>query len=421
MRNARCQPAPTITMGDAGFLPVIGRWSMSTNQSPLSVMMVAGEASADLHGAELVKELKARGTDDIFGVGGPAMRALGFEARHPAEAISVAGLTEVVFALPRLIRMLGDLVELAVDKRPDVVVLIDLPDFNLRLAKRLKKRGFKVVYYISPQLWAWRKKRVELIKRYVDRMLVILPFEEAFYRSHQVSVDFVGHPLVEEIEEVMSSSDARRHFSLLPGDEVLALLPGSRRKEVERLLPTMLESFQRLRQIKPKLIALIPVASTLQESDLRAQAPAGTLEGVRFVREQAPEVVRASNAAIVCSGTSTLQTALLHTPMVIVYRVSWLTFAILKRLVKVAHIGLVNLIAGKRLVPELIQKDCSPEQIVDAVSPLLHETPERQRMLEGFESLQATLGEPGVSKRVTDILYQESALLPAPNNEGESK
>ena len=220
---------------------------MSKEESPLSVMMVAGEASADLHGSELVKELNKRGCHETYGVGGSAMRALGFQAHYPAEAISVAGLTEVVFALPRLIRMLRGLVELAVERQPDLIVLIDLPDFNLRLAKRLKRRGFKVVYYISPQLWAWRKKRVELIRRYVDRMLVILPFEEAFYREHKVSVDFVGHPLVEEVQDVMSPSEARNHFELQPDAKVLALLPGSRRKEVERLLPTMLETFQRLR------------------------------------------------------------------------------------------------------------------------------------------------------------------------------
>ena len=315
-------------------------------------MMVAGEASADLHGSELVKELNKRGCHETYGVGGSAMRALGFQAHYPAEAISVAGLTEVVFALPRLIRMLRGLVELAVERQPDLIVLIDLPDFNLRLAKRLKRRGFKVVYYISPQLWAWRKKRVELIRRYVDRMLVILPFEEAFYREHKVSVDFVGHPLVEEVQDVMSPSEARNHFELQPDAKVLALLPGSRRKEVERLLPTMLETFQRLRITHPHLVGLIPIASTLQ-AWLRDQAPAELLKGVEFIREQAPEVVRAADAAIVCSGTSTLQTALLATPMVIVYRVSWLTFAILRRLVKVAHIGLVNLIAGRRLVPNL--------------------------------------------------------------------
>ena len=386
---------------------------MSKEESPLSVMMVAGEASADLHGSELVKELNKRGCHETYGVGGSAMRALGFQAHYPAEAISVAGLTEVVFALPRLIRMLRGLVELAVERQPDLIVLIDLPDFNLRLAKRLKRRGFKVVYYISPQLWAWRKKRVELIRRYVDRMLVILPFEEAFYREHKVSVDFVGHPLVEEVQDVMSPSEARNHFELQPDAKVLALLPGSRRKEVERLLPTMLETFQRLRITHPHLVGLIPIASTLQEAWLRDQAPAELLKGVEFIREQAPEVVRAADAAIVCSGTSTLQTALLATPMVIVYRVSWLTFAILRRLVKVAHIGLVNLIAGRRLVPEFIQDECSPSKIVDAVSPLLEKSPEREAMLQGFKELKQTLGEPGVSERVTDILFQECARLPA--------
>ena len=218
-------------------------------------------------------------------------------------------------------------------------------------------------------------------------MLVILPFEEAFYREHKVSVDFVGHPLVEEVQDVMSPSEARNHFELQPDAKVLALLPGSRRKEVERLLPTMLETFQQLRITHPHLVGLIPIASTLQEAWLRDQAPAELLEGVEFIREQAPEVVRAADAAIVCSGTSTLQTALLATPMVIVYRVSWLTFAILRRLVKVAHIGLVNLIAGRRLVPEFIQDECSPSKIVDAVSPLLEKSPEREAMLHGFKEL----------------------------------
>ena len=394
---------------------------MTTEEGPISVMMVAGEASADLHGAELVKELKARGTHDIFGVGGPSMRALGFNAHYPAEAISVAGLTEVVFALPRLIRMLRGLVDLAIEKKPDIVVLIDLPDFNLRLAKRLKKHGIKVVYYISPQLWAWRKRRVEIIRRYIDRMLVILPFEEDFYRQHQVSVDFVGHPLIEETQDVMSSREARAHFKLSEDDKVLALLPGSRLKEVQRLLPPMLESFQRLRAANPKLIGLIPIASTLKESDLSGQTPQALLEGIRFVDEQAPEVVRAADAAIVCSGTSTLQTALLSTPMVIVYKVSWLTFAILKRLVKVAHIGLVNLIAGKRLVPELLQEDCSADQIVAALTPLIEDTGERQAMLSEFETLRSSLGEPGVSRRVSDILYQECSLLPSPKPASESK
>ena len=174
-----------------------------------------------------------------------------------------------------------------------------------------------------------------------------------------------------------------------------------------------LRPFNELRITHHHLIGLIPIASTLQEAWLRDQAPAELLKGVEFIREQAPEVVRAADAAIVCSGTSTLQTALLATPMVIVYRVSWLTFAILRRLVKVAHIGLVNLIAGRRLVPEFIQDECSPEKIVDAVSPLLDKSPEREAMLQGFKELKQTLGEPGVSERVTDILFQECARLPA--------
>ena len=380
-----------------------------TAQSPLKIMMIAGEASADLHGAELVKELRQRCPTETCGVGGPLMRQAGFDANFPAEAISVAGLTEVIKALPRLIRMLNDLVQIAETEQPDIVVLIDLPDFNLRLAPRLKRRGFKVVYFISPQIWAWRRRRIKLIRKYVDRMLVILPFEEEFYSSHNVNVDFVGHPLVEELHEVMSRSDARQYFDIDKEAKVIALLPGSRQQEIVKLLPIMMESFSQLRRSHPQLIGLIPVASTLKQDWLRAQAGTQSLEGIRLIDEHASEAIRAADVAIVCSGTSTLQTALLNTPMVIGYRVSWLTFAILRRLVKVAHIGLVNLIAKHRLVPELLQHEFSATRVTEEITPLLSPGEEREKMLIGFKKLRQSLGEPGVAARVVTILLKECA------------
>lgn len=370
-------------------------------------MIVAGEASADLHGAEVVAELNRRSPQlKIFGVGGKAMRAHTFEALVPAEEMSLAGLTEVLMGLPRMFRIMGQLTQAAKERRPDVVMLIDLPDFNIRLAKRLKKLGIPVVYYISPQIWAWRQGRVEQIRRFVDKMLVILPFEKDFYKKHNVDVEFVGHPLVEELTHAPTQAIAREELGLQkPQGPILALLPGSRQKEVSRHLPIMLEAVELLRKESPSVKALIPVASTISKSwvqDLVKQAgvDAEVIDG------KAVEIVRACDAAVVCSGTSTLQTALLHRPMVVVYKVSWFTHLILKRLIKVAYIALVNLIAGKELVTELVQNAFTPLRLKDELRSILN-NPEKQASLkEGFEDIRASLGDGAVAGRVADAITE---------------
>ena len=370
-----------------------------------SMMIVAGEASADLHGAEVVAQLNTRYPAlNIFGVGGKAMRAHNFEALVPAEEMSLAGLTEVLLGLPKMFRIMSLLTAQVKIRRPAVVMLIDLPDFNIRLARRLKKIGIPVVYYISPQIWAWRQGRVEQIRQFIDKMLVILPFEKEFYKKHEVDVEFVGHPLVEELSGAPTQREARAQLGLGSTQApVVALMPGSRRKEVSRHLPVMLQAIALLRQESPNLRALIPVASTISQ-DWVTQLVGKTGVDAQIIDGQAVEIIRAADAAVVCSGTSTLQTALLHRPMVVVYKVSWLTHVILRRLIKVAHIALVNLIAGKELVTELVQNAFTPRRLTDELRIILNNADKQQTLRLGFDEIRATLGDGAVASRVVDAL-----------------
>jgi lipid-A-disaccharide synthase len=372
--------------------------------------MVAGEASADAHGAHVLAALQAKyGAVDAFGIGGAHLRAQGFDATFGAEQMALAGLTEVVWALPRMVRTLWALVEQARTRRPCVAVLIDLPDFNLPLAKRLKRLGIPVIYYISPQVWAWRASRVKKIRRVVDRMLVILPFEEAFYRSHGVAAEFVGHPLTEALAQVPDAQaqfQARRTLQMQEGlGPTIALLPGSRRTEVIRHLPTMLAAVGLLRATThPGLTALLPVASTIDPA-LIGQLVLASGVDVRVIEGQSDVVLWAADAAMVCSGTATLEAALINVPMVVVYRVSALSYFILRRLVRVAHIALVNLIAQKRLVPELVQGDLTADALAAAIRPWLTHGPARDALVQELAGLRAMLGQRRPSVRVADAIF----------------
>ncbi|MBC7792431.1 MAG: lipid-A-disaccharide synthase, partial [Clostridia bacterium] len=371
---------------------------------PPRVLIVAGEASADHHGAALVRELKLMRPDvECFGVGGALMREQGFDFVARAEDMAVAGLTEVIWALPRLMGIAHDLTRAAADRVPDVAVLIDHPDFNLRLARRLKGLGIRVVYYISPQVWAWRQSRVFTIRRLVDEMLVILPFEQEFYAKHGVKAQFVGHPFVEELPLDPSRSDAREALHLGPGGPVVALLPGSRSKEVESNLPTMLQAMRVLREKIPSARALIPVASTIDRATIENAVRDAGVEA-KIIDGRSTEVLSAADAAVVCSGTATLQTALLKRPMVVVYRVSWLTYQILKRMIKVAHIAIVNLIAGRTLVAELIQDEFTPENVASHVFELLEDDAARVILENELAALRARLGTGDSARRVASIV-----------------
>lgn len=368
-------------------------------------MIVAGEASADLHGSLLVQALRhVRPGVETWGVGGAAMRESGFEAVIPAEKISVAGLTEVLFSLPRIWRLLGRLAKMVPERKPDVIILIDLPDFNLRLAKRIAALEIPIVYYVSPQVWAWRQKRVELIRELVTQMLCILPFEQKFYSEHGVRAQFVGHPLVQQLPASPNREEAKTSLGITTAQgPVIALLPGSRPKEISRLLPMMLAAVRLLKRHFPDAIAVIPVASTIRRKSIDKLVRKSELRAI-VLDGGAPTALAAADAAVVCSGTATLQAALLSRPMVVVYRVSWLTYRILKRMVKVTHISLVNLIAGRRLVPELVQSDAKPEKIEENLRLFLEDPLVRIRLKQEFGEIRRHLDKGDTAMHVARVV-----------------
>ena len=355
------------------------------------LLVVALEASADLHGAAVLRELRAlRPGLRAFGAGGPRMRDEGFEALVRAEDISVMGFAEVLPALPRILDAMDALYDAARDRRPGVALLIDSPDFNLRLARRLRERRIPVAYFIGPSVWAWRTRRVRQIARDVTRMLVILPFEASFYQAHRVPAVYVGNPLADRLKPPASQRG-------LTG--ALALLPGSRSQEIRRIWPPMLEAARLLKTTRPALRLIVPVAPTVD------RALFGDPPDVELVDGGAPQVLARADAAIVASGTATLESALELTPMVVVYRTSWLTWWIGRMLVRVKFISLVNLICGRPAVPELLQAECTPDRIASAVQPLLFRTPERAAQLEALNAVRAELapqGSAGAARRAAE-------------------
>lgn len=383
------------------------------------ILMVAGEASADLHGAHVLRALKSlHPSVRAYGIGGVHLRQEGMHLLARAEEISLCGLTEVLTALPRLFRIMRRVEHLAARRRPRVALLIDLPDFNLRLATRLRRLGIAVVYFISPQIWAWRERRVKHIARVVTEMLVILPFEASFYAKHGVPARFVGHPLVEQLGEPMTGEAARAALEIAPdAGPVVALLPGSREQELARHLPTALGGLACLVKSYPDLRILLPLAPTVRRASVEAhlaQAPA--LAGrVTLLEGRAKLALCASDIALVSSGTATLETALLGRPMVVMYRVSWLTYQILRRLVRVAHIALVNLIANERLMVELVQHDFQAPKVAAALDDLLAH-PEKRALLETrLKSLRARLGEHPTAYTVAEALIPYLQVSPPPH------
>jgi lipid-A-disaccharide synthase len=368
------------------------------------LLVVATEASADLHAARVLEELRAlRPGLAAFGMGGARLRAAGLESLRQAEEMSVMGFAEVVPKIPVILGILRELTAAAEARRPRAALLVDSPDFNLRLARRLKRLGVKVVYYVSPSVWAWRRGRVKTIARVVDRMLCILPFEERFYEGTGVSARFVGHPLAER-PRPGPPDGYRAALGLASGRTTVALLPGSRRSEVRRIFPAMLAAAERIRERRPDVQFVVPVAPTLRAEALRPHLTHHPSLDVTLVAGQTEAAVGASDAALVKSGTSTLETALMLRPMVVVYRLSWVSYLIGRLFVKLAHFALVNLLAGRTLVPELLQRQASPERMAAELLPLLDDGQARAAQLRGLEEVRASLGEPGAARRVAEEL-----------------
>ncbi len=369
---------------------------------PDEILIVAGEASADLHASRALEELRRlRPGVRAFGVGGPRLRAAGLEALAPAEEISVMGLAEVLPRLPRILGILRAVARAAAERKPSAALLVDLPDFNLRLARKLKKLGIPVVYYVSPTIWAWRRGRARKIAKVVDRMLCILPFEERFYEGTGVSARFVGHPLAER-PLPGPPERYREDLGLAPARTTVALVPGSRPSELRRIFPAMLDAAERIRAVRPDAQFVVPVAPTLAREELAPYlASHGTVQ-VTLVDGRTEEVIGASDAALVKSGTSTLETALMLRPMVVVYKLSWLSYLVGRLLVRIAHFALVNILAGRGLVPELLQGEASPERMAAEIERLLGDRAARDAQLEGLRAVRASLGEPGAARRVAE-------------------
>ena len=365
----------------------------SASGRKLRVAMVAGELSGDGLGAGLLRALRERYPAlEAEGVGGPAMEAAGCRSLVPLDRLSVMGLVEVLGRLPELLSLRRRLLQRMLADPPDVFVGIDAPDFNLPLERRLRSGGVRTVHYVSPTVWAWRQSRIRGIARSVDLMLTLFPFEERFYQHHDVPVRCVGHPLADEIPDQVPREPARRALGLELESRVLALLPGSRSGEVQRLAADMLDSAAWVAERLPGLQVVIPCATATIRSGLQA------LIGKRFgrlapvlVAGRAREAIAAADAALVASGTATLETALVKRPMVVVYRVNWVTYAIMRRMLKVRHFAMPNLLAGKQLAPEFLQEQARADNIGPALLSQLSPQTDHSELMRHYQRLHAEL------------------------------
>jgi lipid-A-disaccharide synthase len=354
-------------------------------------MMIAGEISGDMHAAKLVAELNQEMPGvEIWGIGGDRMRAQGVETLVDIADMAVLGVSEVLKRYGFFRRVFRDMIAAVEARKPDAVILVDYPGFNLRFARQMHRRGIKVIYYICPQVWAWKRGRIARMAEYLDRLLVIFPFEVAVFKGTGLVTDYVGHPLVEDARAALAAPRSELPW---PAETRLALLPGSRIQEVERILPLMLETLRRLRVTQPGIGAIIAASSV--DMARRIQALVGDAEGVNCVTGQTREILIQANAALVASGTATLETALLGCPMVVVYKTAPLTYAVAKRVVKIPHIGMVNIIAGRELCPEFIQGAARPENIIPALEPLLGDSGARAEMIAGLREIFDTLAHKG--------------------------
>ncbi|MEK6562661.1 MAG: lipid-A-disaccharide synthase [Candidatus Binatota bacterium] len=381
--------------------------SQTGNESvkrPKRVMIVVGEASGDLHGAHLVKALYRRDpTLEIFGVAGDGLKREGIKVIFDVDRLTGMGFAELAGNLKTIWQAYRLLRKALREERPNLLILVDFPEFNLRLARLAKKSGIPVLYYISPQVWAWRKRRTQKIARWVDRMAVVFPFEVPLYQNEGVAVSFVGHPLL----DLAYSSEPRERtltqYGLDPSRQTIAILPGSRRREVAYHLPPMLEAADRLeRQLKMQFILVR--ATTVERGILDGILEKAAVK-VPIAEGNTYNVLHACDLVWAASGTATLETALMLRPMVIVYRLSWLTYALARLLVRVSHIGMVNIIAGESVVPELIQSDVTADKIVAESRAILQDPELRKRIVRKLLQVREKLGSPGASERVAEIAF----------------
>jgi len=375
---------------------------MTLQTDPTRVMIVAGEASGDLHGANLIKAAREVSPGlSFFGVGGEAMRDAGCDVRVDSGQLSVMGVGEVLGRLPAIRRiyreLCGMLQEGSVD-RPDLLLLVDFPGMNLRLAQAASKVAVPVLYYIAPKVWASREGRLKKMTRSIDRLAVIFPFEEELFTRAGIDTEYVGNPLLDEFSAWEGDSSLVERLGLDKEKPVLGLFPGSRGAEIRYCWPVLVEVARRLKEVRPQLQFIVPVAPGLDESSLKAQA--ASLPDLVFSRDNIYSVASSCSAALCVSGTVTLQVALTKTPMSVIYKTSPLTFALARRLVKIPHISLPNIVGGTEVVREFLQNEATPGVLVEEVLALIEDPRRRAGMIRNLEAVVDRLGEPGSSTRV---------------------
>lgn len=357
------------------------------------VLIVAGEVSGDQHAARLVRDLRARRPDvECFGIGGDALRAAGVRILVDARDMAVVGFIEVLRRYFFFRRVFQQMTGLLRTEKPDAVLLVDYPGFNLRLAEAAHRLGVKVLYYVSPQVWAWHRSRIPKMAQVIDRLMVIFPFETEVFKDTGLKTVFTGHPLVESVRRTLAQPAPELPWPA--GDKRVALLPGSRRQEIVRVLPAMLDAARELRRREPATAFLIPAASEelrgLIEAQLAAR-PAAERAAIAVVTGRMRETARQARAAMVCSGTATVETALVKCPLIVVYRMAAATYWFGRCIIRVPWLGMVNLIAGRELCPEFIQGAARPAAMADALEPLLGDTPARAAQLAGLEEVARAL------------------------------
>lgn len=377
--------------------------ALHTPHSALKLMLVAGEASGDKHAAHLVRALRALRPDvdwQCFGAGGDEMRAAGVETVVDAKELAIMGALEIARALPKFLRVFRQLRAAANERRPDLVVLIDWPEFNLRLAKKLKRDGHRVAYYISPQIWAWRSYRINSIKRDVERMLVILPFEKDYYQQHGVEVDYVGHPLLDSVRVTADRNEFCATHGLDAARPLVALLPGSRHSELKYILPPLLDAARQLAETHPHIQCILPLARTIDRSLIPANAK------LHLIERDTYNAVAAADLAVVASGTATLETAIIGTPLVVVYRASNLNWRIFTPMINVPFVGMPNLIAGREIAPEMLQDQLTGTNLANQITTLLTNPDRLAAMRADLAEVHQKLGAANASERAAACLLK---------------
>lgn len=369
-----------------------------------SILISAGEASGDLHAANLVAAFHARvGTATFWGMGGPRLRATGSELLVDSDELAYIGFVDVILHYREILRELNRLRAAMRERKPDLVILVDYPGFNMKLAQCAKSLGIPVLYYISPQIWAWRPQRIHEIARVVDMMAVLFPFEADIYREAGVPVRFVGHPLIDAVEVATDADALKDELGLTPGVPTVGLLPGSRASEISRILPLLTRAANQLRERLGPMNCLLPVADTVDPAQVQSiTAESGTQ--VTLVQGRAYDVINACDAVAASSGTATLETAILGVPMTVVYRVAWLNYWLLRRLITVEDIALVNIVAGRRVVREFIQQQAQPQAIAEELSRLLQQPDYAGKVREDLAEVARRLGGGGASVRVAELV-----------------